>query len=164
MKNIIFPLLLVVTTAIAANAAIYVKVDASGTGNGSCWNDAFTDIGSAIAAASDDEDIYVAGGIYEITASLPQKAVKIYGGFVGNEATPNPAQRAKGGSGRPWDFATPTVVDASRWAESADRIFAYRDGAVALTLDGLTFQGRKTSDHAPVIKGNAGLVMQNCIV
>jgi hypothetical protein len=127
--------------AMAANAnPIYVKSDALGNSDGACWANAFTTIGAAIAAASDGDVIYVAGGAYAINASLPQKAVAIYGGFAGNEAAPDPAQRARGS--KPWELTNPTVVDASEWTESGDRIFASSSVPVALTLDGLTFQNR----------------------
>ncbi|MDR1342219.1 MAG: cadherin-like beta sandwich domain-containing protein [Prevotellaceae bacterium] len=160
-KNLLFFCLAMAATA--ANAITYVRGDASDAGNGTSWTDAFTTIADGINATAVGDTVYVAGGTYNITASLPKKAVKIYGGFKGDEANPDPEQRKKL-SEKPWDFVYPTVVDASgTWEKSDDRIFATDNFAVNLTIDGLVLQGR-TAGRAPVMYIRAGLVMQNCIV
>jgi hypothetical protein len=162
MKKIILFLWMAMAATPVATATIYVKTGA--TGNGSSWGSAYGSIGDALYAVGDgNEEIYVASGTYPIAASLPQKAVKIYGGFAGTESSP--AQRAKTPDGKPWEFANATVVDASGWSASSDRIFADRDEiSLALALDGLTFRGRSSTENSPVIKAIAGLVMRSCIV
>jgi hypothetical protein len=146
-----------------ASAIWYVDVSATaGSHNGSSWTDAYTDLATAINAASDGDDIYVATGTYSIEASLPYRAVKIYGGFNGESG---PADRAKVNNGKPWEFTNPTVIDATGWTAGADRIFAdITAAATELLLDGLTFQNRECTEIAPLIYAHAGLVMQNCIV
>lgn len=153
--------------AMAANAAtVFVKADASGSDNGTDWANAYTTIDAALTAASSGDAIYVAGGTYPISASLPYKAVAIYGGFAGNELSPDPAARQKTPGGKPWEFATPTVIDASGWASDENPIFESVTGATALTLDGLTIKGRTTTtdDKVTVLYARSGITIQSCIV
>ena len=72
----------------------YVNWIAAGSGDGSSWNNAFTDLQAAIDAASQDDSIWVAEGIYLPTHILGSdtlrgatfyfsKAVNVFGGFEG---------------------------------------------------------------------------------
>ena len=75
--------------ALSAQAAIYVKADATGDNNGASWADAYTSPFDAIAAATGegaDRTIFIAQGVYYINNeyTLPD-AIKIYGGFKGDE-------------------------------------------------------------------------------
>ncbi len=83
-----------------ADAAIYyVKPAASGSGNGTSWENASGDLQAIINLASAGDEIWVAAGVYK-PASLPggtettgprdvafvlKSGVKIYGGFSGTE-------------------------------------------------------------------------------
>lgn len=65
---------------------IYVKSTAIGLNDGSSWNDAFTDLQSALAIATAGDIIWVAQGTYKPGASQndefrPIDGVEIYGGF-----------------------------------------------------------------------------------
>lgn len=68
-----------------------VDFSATGEGNGSSWEDAFTDLQDALAIAEPGEEIWVAAGIYtpgtnrDDSFALPH-GVAIYGGFNGSEA------------------------------------------------------------------------------
>ena len=70
---------------------IYVKADASGSANGTDWDNAYTSLTAAINVASSDDIIYVAKGEYKPHANdrgqsfKIEKNIKIYGGFIGNE-------------------------------------------------------------------------------
>ncbi len=69
---------------------IYVNAAATGANNGSSWQDAFTDLQSALAVATPDKAIWVAKGVYlpgtTRTATFAlQEGVQLYGGFAGNE-------------------------------------------------------------------------------
>jgi predicted outer membrane repeat protein len=70
----------------------YVKQGATGTGDGSSWTNAHTDLQAALAAASPDEEIWVAAGTYKPTSTTDraisfqlQNGVSVFGGFSGTE-------------------------------------------------------------------------------
>jgi hypothetical protein len=72
---------------------IFVKSDASGSGDGSSWDDAYTDLIDALAGAVANDTIFVASGIYypastnrDIAFTLVE-GVKLFGGFSGVETT-----------------------------------------------------------------------------
>ncbi len=76
-----------------ANAqTIYVHDSATGANNGSSWTNAYTDLQSALGAASAGDEIWVASGIYRPTTTTSRSAtfqlsngVSVYGGFGGTE-------------------------------------------------------------------------------
>jgi len=78
---------------------IYVKWDATGANNGTCWKDAYTSLNVAVANATFGQQIWVAKGTYYATLNgnygTPtnpwdaqiriKQAIELYGGFDGNE-------------------------------------------------------------------------------
>ncbi len=94
--RILFLLLLVATFATtparADTTILYVNGTAGGANNGTSWSDAFTDLQSALAAASSGKQIWVAAGTYKPTADNNRtisfslkNGVQVYGGFAGTE-------------------------------------------------------------------------------
>ncbi|QEC73846.1 T9SS type A sorting domain-containing protein [Arachidicoccus ginsenosidivorans] len=66
----------------------YVKLDATGAGNGKTWEDAYTNLQTAIDGASSGDSIFVAEGIYQPASGVSftmKEGVKIFGGFLGTE-------------------------------------------------------------------------------
>jgi hypothetical protein len=70
----------------------YVKWDAAGANDGSSWADAYTDLQSALSAAANGGEIWVAAGTYKPTSGTDRaisftlkNGVAIYGGFAGTE-------------------------------------------------------------------------------
>jgi predicted outer membrane repeat protein len=84
-------------TKAAGDTIVYVKWDAAGLNDGSSWQNAYTDLQLALAAAQAGDQIWVAKGIYRPTTDLSDlqlarlvsfeipNGLELYGGFVGNE-------------------------------------------------------------------------------
>ena len=69
---------------------IYVDDTASGLNDGSSWQNAFTDLKSALDIDIDGQEIWVAGGTYKTQAQnssflIDKTNVSLYGGFAGTE-------------------------------------------------------------------------------
>jgi hypothetical protein len=71
---------------------IYVRWDASGNNNGTSWADAFVDLQTGLSTAVQNDQIWVAQGVYKPTSSndratsfVLKNGISIYGGFVGME-------------------------------------------------------------------------------
>ena len=101
-KKIIVSLVLILCFGISPawgakpGATLYVNASAAG-GDGTSWENAFTDLQDALAAALSGEEIWVAAGTYTPSKSIDgssdprtvsfilKSGVKIYGGFAGGE-------------------------------------------------------------------------------
>jgi hypothetical protein len=83
--------LLIASTSFST--VIYVKWDATGANNGTSWTDAYTDLQTAIGAATPTDDIWVATGTYKPTGGADRTIAfeiddrNLYGGFAGTEAS-----------------------------------------------------------------------------
>ena len=75
---------------IGSGNVLYVKADATGTGDGSSWGDAFTDLESALAAVSAAKsEVWIAGDLAPSAAPTPvyiENDVAVRGGFAGTES------------------------------------------------------------------------------
>ena len=93
MKQTLLALLLLGTSLLAQAQTIrYVKPAASGTGDGSSWTNASSDLQAMINASAATHQVWVAAGLYKPTTTTDRSisftmknGVAIYGGFVGNE-------------------------------------------------------------------------------
>lgn len=95
--RLVVGLVLAIASATSA-ATVYVDASATGQNSGENWTDAFNDLQDALAAAGAGDEIWVAAGTYKpslrtdplyprsVTFTLVS-GVKLYGGFVGTEAT-----------------------------------------------------------------------------
>ncbi|SDJ01445.1 polymorphic outer membrane protein repeat-containing protein [Pedobacter sp. ok626] len=73
-----------------AQTRYYVKADATGTGTGLSWQDAYTTLTAAITKSVNGNEIWVAKGTYYSTSGTGgtftlKTGVQIYGGFAGTE-------------------------------------------------------------------------------
>ena len=74
--------------------------------------DVKTDIASALTAAAAGDEIWVAGGEFQVAATILLKdGVSLYGGFAGTES--NIDERERVADGQPWEFLNPTILAAT---------------------------------------------------
>jgi len=71
---------------------VYVDISATGAGNGSDWENAFTSLNEAIEYTLEGGEIWVAEGLYlptvnerTFTYAWDMDSIKLYGGFAGDE-------------------------------------------------------------------------------
>jgi predicted outer membrane repeat protein len=71
---------------------ICVNAAASGANNGGCWTDAYTSLQTALSAAGNGDEVWVAAATYKPTATADRtisfalgNGVGVYGGFAGTE-------------------------------------------------------------------------------
>ena len=104
----------------------YVKPTATGTGDGSSWDNASGDLQKMIDELADNNvsqqagEVWVAAGTYKPQSQLisgmnysasfrMRDGISVYGGFAGGETSKQ--ERAKGTM--PWDFTNVTVLEAA---------------------------------------------------
>jgi len=107
MKKLILLALVIGQFSLASQIRFYVKPTASGSNNGLSWQDAFTQLNSALSTAQAGDEIWVAQGTYYPTSDAdrsksftPPSGIKLYGGFTGSETDINQ---------RDWQ-ANPTIL------------------------------------------------------
>jgi len=88
-----------ITTWLLANTfrtkgPIYVNYAATGVNDGSSWADAYTNLRQVLSTSANNEEIWIAAGIYKpdvsdvsVAFEITQDNLKIYGGFLGTEAS-----------------------------------------------------------------------------
>ena len=168
---------------VGAGNVIYVAADAAGTGDGSSWADAFTDLSSAIAVASTNKnEIWVKGNLTpaaDAVIALLETDLAVYGGFAGTEASA--AERAPGAmttinGTEKYDLVKVSVLpgcslsfDGFNFTKAIYRAVAKR-GAGDLKFTNCRFVGngfRKSADgrgiHSLGGQGAAKLVVENCV-
>jgi len=85
--------ILLVCAAFISNAQVFVNVSATGSNDGSTWENAFTDLQPALDATSLGDEVWMAAGTYTvpgdtmgISFEFPHD-LKLYGGFAGTETS-----------------------------------------------------------------------------
>jgi len=90
-------LLMMGTVPSTAQTTIYVDTEATGANDGTSWTDAYTNLQDALAAATSDDEIWIAEGVYtpdpdgtdrlqSFTITGDQDGLEIYGGFESGDA------------------------------------------------------------------------------
>lgn len=105
----------------------YVKPTATGTGDGSSWDNASADLQKMIDELADNNsqnqtgEVWVAAGTYTPQSQLisgtgysasfrMRDGISVYGGFAGTEASKIEREKA---STMPWDFKNETILEAA---------------------------------------------------
>lgn len=105
----------------------YVKPTATGTGDGSSWDNASGDLQKMIdelaeSTPSQTGEVWVAAGTYTPQAQLisgtaysasfrMRDGISVYGGFAGTETSKLDRQKEEGAM--PWDFTNQTILEAA---------------------------------------------------
>ncbi len=143
----------------------YVKQDATGANDGTSWTNAYTDLQSALSAASSDDEVWVAAGAYYPTSGTDRaksftlkSGVSVYGGFDGTETLRT--QR---------DFEINIAVlsgDIGIPSDNSDNSYHVVVGSNtdnATLLDGFTITGGNASSNSSVSDQSKGGGMYNYI-
>lgn len=149
-------LLLVMLAASCANASAtvvwYVNVAATGSNDGSDWDNAFTTLEQALVAAQPGDEVWMAAGEYSPTALAeagePRSAtfqlpsgVAIYGGFAGTEAHREERNSAIHVTVLSGDLLHNDDGTAESKTDNAYHVCRRSTTGTAAVLDGLTIQG-----------------------
>lgn len=106
----------------------YVKQTASGSGDGTSWDNASNDLQKMIDELADNNpqnlagEVWVASGTYEPQSQLisgtaysasfrMRDGISVYGGFAGTESSKQ--ERKMKTDGMPWDFSNETILQAA---------------------------------------------------
>ncbi|MBK9014637.1 MAG: hypothetical protein IPM82_11460 [Saprospiraceae bacterium] len=161
MKNTytftVFTLLFALLPGFLSAQVVYVKHNATGSNNGSSWQNAYTDLQAALSNTTTGQ-IWVAAGTYWPGGNNPDPsdcfvvdaALSVYGGFAGTET--NLSQRNSA--------TNPTVLSGDQEANDPLNVFdslLFLDNALHVvyvdtligcttTIDGLTIKGGITDD------------------
>ncbi|MCF6239838.1 MAG: hypothetical protein L3J74_00670, partial [Bacteroidales bacterium] len=139
-------------------AQIYVKADATGSNDGTSWTNAYTNLQSALSAATAGNEIWVAAGTYKPTAGtdrlstfLLKANVPLYGGFFGNES--NLSERNY--------IANQTILSGDIGTDdyNADNVYHVVYGDNSAYIDGFIIEGGNADDVAGGITYGGGLAV-----
>ncbi|MEM6327334.1 MAG: hypothetical protein AAF791_09480 [Bacteroidota bacterium] len=90
MRLLTAVLLITVSSLPSAAQILYVNPDSEGPQNGSSWENGYRRIESALAVASDGDEIWIREGVYRTPADthfVLKDGVALYGGFSGTETS-----------------------------------------------------------------------------
>ncbi len=164
---------------LSAQTVRYVKTD--GSGDGSSWANASSDLQAMIDASQVGDEVWVAQGIYKPTQLIHKKkktsrsfllkeGVALYGSFEGTESKKD--ERRRKDKQKAWDFSYPTILDGDDdtpdvWKREIDPATTYRyqwtvmgnqKNASHLLYGGKTpFNERTIVDGFVVRNGNANV-------
>ena len=164
MKKITLLLLIcnLMTVCAFAQTIRFVKTTATGSGNGSSWENASGNLQVMINASNVGDQVWVGYGTYPLAATLEMKnGVNIYGGFFGNETSI--AARQKSGS-NPWEFTYTTILHGQNQVRVLNQATIF---AVETVWDGVTITGGRVSigigdGGGAYLRTNGKLI--NCII
>ncbi len=148
--------LLLTGAALSAQTVRYVDADATGTGDGTRWANAYTSLAEALADTTADQ-IWVAAGTYTpgtdtLDAFVINRQVDLYGGFAGTETTvleSNPAVNVTILSGDLAGDDEPGDTTTNRGDNALHVI--YIDSLILnpVIIDGFTISGGFAGDFNP---------------
>ncbi len=164
--------IIVIFNTLNAQSILYVDINATGANNGGSWNDAFTDLHTAMTlGVALNRDVWVAAGTYVPSTSSRSASftltsnLRMYGGFNGTETTlaerdinANPTILSGDISGN--DNATITNTEATR-ADNSYHVIKYSGAVTGVTVDGFTITGGNANGSTPQQKRGAAIFSEN---
>ncbi|MEQ8810454.1 MAG: LamG-like jellyroll fold domain-containing protein, partial [Imperialibacter sp.] len=135
---------------------VYVKSDASGNNDGTSWADAFMDLQSALAAAVEGDQIWIANGTYKPDGADPGNTslsfivsvndLSIFGGFSGTESSlaeryADPSQTVLTG-----DLNCDDDLIFSNMLDNANNVVLINN-VTGIYIDGLTITGGNAATY-----------------
>jgi hypothetical protein len=145
-------------TIVIRRGAVHVKHDATGSNDGSSWQNAFTDLQGALDSAKTGEEIWVARGTYKPSKNHPldlldpraktfnlKAGVGLYGGFAGTETSLAQRQISQNPTILSGDFgdndAWPAEANPSLFYDNAYHVVFANQLAATARLDGFVVTG-----------------------
>lgn len=140
-----------------AQTTWYVDDDASGANDGTSWQDAFTELQDALAAADPLEEIWVATGTYRPSATgdrqasfVPEQQTMLFGGFDGTETAFEERAGLFDQTVLSGDLAGDDGPGFTNRADNSEHVFLMAV-SIGTRIDGFTIRG----GHATAIGGGA---------
>jgi Secretion system C-terminal sorting domain len=140
MRYILFICLSCFSYLVCAQKTIYVSTQASGGNTGVNWQDAYSDLHSALNASVSGDSIFVKSGIYQPSANdrgsyfEMKSGVHLYGGFAGTESY---LFERKGGE----TILSGNIGNSSDSTDNSYTILAMIHPDSTTLIDGCTFEG-----------------------
>lgn len=140
------------------NAQVFVDADAAGTGDGSSWANAYTNLNDALLAAPAGSSVWIAEGTYTTPDSVSffiDKELTVLGGFFGTETAASAANPALYPTILSGDVAGNDVVgayDSTGYVDNNRVLFIVDTNEVSaftVTLDGLTIANGGIAENRP---------------
>lgn len=164
--------LIVIINTVSAQSIIYVDVNATGANNGGSWNDAFTDLQTAMTLGPAlNRDVWVAAGTYVPSTSSRSIAFTItsnltmYGGFNGTETTlaerdvqANPTILSGDIAGN--DNSNILNTEPTR-SENSYNVLEYAGAITGVHIDGFTISGGNANGSTTKQKRGAAIYSEN---
>lgn len=145
---LLFACLSIFTLGLSAQT-VFVDADATGSGDGTTWADAFTNLNDAITASAAGSSLWIADGTYVIpaerTSFFIDKNLSLLGGFNGTETSADAADPATNVTVLSGDFMQNDVqgsYDSLSRADNASVIVVDTTSSpdITVNIDGLTIQ------------------------
>lgn len=148
------------------NQGFFVKANASGSNDGSNWDNAYTNLQSALSAAGSGDEIWVAAGIHtppDASQSFTMvDGVSIYAGFDGSEKDRDERNWQSNATILSCDIAGDDNYSDGSTADLADNCATVIKGADNAVLDGFTIQGgNSTQQGGGMMNYNVSPTLQN---
>jgi predicted outer membrane repeat protein len=176
MRAIILTVLLFLTI-FNTYSQVYVKLDASGLNNGTSWENAYTDLSTALNITTSGE-IWVAAGVYlpstDLSGNVPSNSrlntfrikgnIAVYGGFTGTERALSERNREQAITVLSGDIGIKDRTnDNCIHVVSSDHLTSNTQSI----LDGITVTNSNSTDEyggGIYVRSAGTFVLRNCII